>query len=65
MQNSARNADPQQAKLMQDFMARVSTPEGMHILLTIALICLFGFLVVLCAVGGAAGSTIGRKSRQV
>jgi hypothetical protein len=64
MQNSARTADPQQAKMMQDLLAKVSTPEGMHILLTVAMICLFGFLVVLCAVGGAAGSTVGRKNRQ-
>ena len=65
MQNSARNADPQQTKALQDLLARMSTPEGLHILMILALLLLFGFLVVLCAVGGAAGSTIGGKNRPV
>ena len=65
MQNSARNADPQQTKALQDLLAKMSTPEGLHILMVIGLVFLFGFLVVLCAVGGAAGSTIGRKNRPV
>ena len=64
MQMSARSTDPQQAKMMQDLLAKVSSPEGMPIFLTVVMIFLFGFLVVLCAVGGAAGSTIGRKNRQ-
>ena len=63
MELSSHPADPAQAKAMQDMVARMTSPEGMPIFLGIVLIVLFGFLVVLCAAGGAAGSTIGRKNR--
>lgn len=63
--SAARSADPQQAKAMQDMVARVTSPEGMPIFLAIVLIVLFGFLVVLCSAGGAAGSTLGRKDRAI
>ena len=64
-QTAARSADPAQAKAMQDLFARISSPQGMPIFLAVVLLFLFGFLVILCSVGGAAGSTLGRKNRPV
>lgn len=63
MEMSGRNADPQTAKAMQEMIARVTSPQGMPVFLAIVLVVLFGFLVVLCASGGAAGSAFSRRNR--
>jgi hypothetical protein len=65
MEMSSHSSDPATAKAMQEMVTRVTSPEGMPVFLAVVLVVLFGFLVVLCAAGGAAGSTIGRKNRGV
>lgn len=61
LENSPRNSDPATAKAMQDIMQSATSPEGLVVLVILSVMLMICFFVIVCAVGGAAGSTLKRE----
>lgn len=58
-----KNPDPAMQHTYDQMMQKLATPEGMALMITVALVFLFVFFLVLGAAGGAIGATLTHRDR--
>lgn len=61
----ASNPDPKAQEILQQFMSRLNTPEGMATLLVLILVCMAIVFVLFSTAGGALGASMFRRSREI
>jgi len=59
-----KNPDPAMQQTYQQIMEKLATPEGMALMITLALAFLFVFFLVLGAAGGAIGATLTHREHH-